>query len=162
MSNELIATVTGLVLTALGLIYTGYQISESKKVARGEFLLHLDEMFKQHYQTHIRFRPGGDWGDGKTGPTNNLEEWVAVEQYMGLFERINVLVEDNIIDIDTIDRLYGYRVINILGNEIIQKTKLERESQYWQDFIKLGNKIKNVRRNRSKWWYKLLKFVRLK
>ena len=161
MPHELIATGTGLVLTALGLIYTGYQIREAKKVARGEFLLHLDEMFKQHYQTHIRLRPGGDWGNGKTGPIN-LEEWVAVEQYMGLFERINVLVEDRIIDIDTIDRLYGYRVINILGNEIIKHSKLEIESESWQHFIKLGNAIKNIRRNRSKWWYKLLKFVRLK
>ena len=123
MSFELIATIIGLVLIAIGLIYTGYQIHGSKTAARGEFLLHLDEMFQQHNETHTRLRPGGLWGDGKTGPAS-VEEWVAVERYMGLFERINILVEDKIIDIDTVDRLYGYRVINISRNKIIQQAKL--------------------------------------
>lgn len=160
MSNELIATVAGLVLTALGLIYTGYQISESKKVARGEFLLHLDEILQQHNDTHIRLRPGGNWANGKSGPKNN-KEWVAVERYMGLFERVNILVEDKIIDIDTIYRLYGYRVINISENKNIRKFKLEKESQSWEDFIKLRDKIDQIDKCHSKWWYKTLRFFRL-
>lgn len=161
MTFELTATIIGLVLTAIGLIYTGYQIYGAKRVARGEFLLHLDEILQKHNEVHIRLRPGGDWASRKTGPKNN-EEWAAVERYMGLFERVNILVEDKIIDIDTVDRLYGYRVINILENEIIHQAKLVKESRSWQDFIHLSEKVKQVRKNRSKWWYKLLKFFHLK
>jgi hypothetical protein len=160
-SIESIATIIGLALTAIGLIYTGSQIHGSKKVARGEFLLHLDEMLQKHNDVHIRLRPGGEWAKGNTGPKNN-EEWAAVERYMGLFERVNILVEDKIIDIDTIDRLYGYRIINISENKVIRQAKLEQESQSWQDFIKLKDKIYYLRQNRSRWWYKLRKFFWLK
>lgn len=161
MSDELAATVIGLLMTAIGLIYTGCQIRGSKKVAKGEFLLHLDEMLQEHNNIHIRLRPDGDWTIDKSGPKDK-EEWVAVEIYMGLFERVNILIEDNIIDIDTIDRLYGYRIMNILANDVIRQNKLERESSYWQDFIKLQDKIIHIRENRSKWWYRLLRFFRLK
>ena len=47
-SLETIAGLIGLFLTGVGLIYTGRQIQESRKIARGEFLLHLDELFQQH------------------------------------------------------------------------------------------------------------------
>jgi len=161
MSYELKATIIGLIMTALGLMYTGYQIRGSKKTARGEFLLHLDEIFQQHKDIHKRLRPGGIWGDGQTGPTD-VDEWIALESYMGLFERINILIEDRIVDIDTIDRLYGYRIINISENRIVREAKLEKKSDYWQDFIKLRNKITKIRQDRSKWWYRLLKFLRLK
>jgi hypothetical protein len=161
MSFEFIATIMGLVLTAIGLIYTGYQKRGSKKVARGEFFLHLDEMFQQHNETHTHLRPGGAWGDRKTCPAS-VEEWVAVERYMGLFERINILVEDKIIDIDTVDRLYGYRVINVSENKIIRQVKLEQQAKDWQDFINLRNRILKIREDRSKWWYRLLKFLRIK
>ena len=53
---------------------------------------------------------------------------------MGLFERVKVLVDDKIIDIDTVDRLYGYRVDNIVNNETIRQAKLEREKDSYLDF----------------------------
>lgn len=75
------AAIVGLVLTTIGLLYTGNQIRLSRKVARGEFLLHLDEMFQGHNATQSRFRPAGDWGgDGTVGP-NNVNEWENVEKY---------------------------------------------------------------------------------
>lgn len=74
------------------------QIRQFSKITRGEFLLHLDEMFQQHQQVHLQLRPGGEWADGSAGPKEK-EEWSIVERYMGLFERINILVSDGIVDI---------------------------------------------------------------
>jgi hypothetical protein len=160
MLNESAAVFIGLGLTAIGLFYAGYQIYISRKVARGEFLLHLDEILQQHDDTHIRLRPGGNWANSKSGPKSN-KEWVAVERYMGLFERVNILVEDKIIDIDTIYRLYGYRVINISENEKIRQFKLEKESRSWEDFIRLRDKIIQIHKYHSTWWYKTLRFFHL-
>lgn len=158
MSYELI----GLILTAIGLFYAGFQINASKKIARGEFLLRLDEMFKQHNEVHVSLRPKGKWADKKTGPkSDSSEDWAAVEQYMGLFERINILVEDKIVSIEIIDRLYGYRVTNILNNDIIRREKIESEAESWRNFIKLQEKLEKNRRDRSTWWYKTCRFFRL-
>ncbi|PKO01991.1 MAG: hypothetical protein CVU43_10135 [Chloroflexi bacterium HGW-Chloroflexi-5] len=148
MCFESIASIFGLLLTSIGLFYTGNQIYRSRKVARAEFLLHLDEMLQEYNDVHINLRPGGEWQTKSTGPKNS-NEWVPVERYMGLFERINILVNDKIVDIDTIDRLYGYRIINISNNKIINQEKLIQEGEEWNDFINLRDKIIKKREERS-------------
>jgi hypothetical protein len=68
INSESYAAMIGLVLAAVGLFYTGIQIRDTRKIARREFLLHIDEMIQLNDKTHLRFRPGGDWSDGKKGP----------------------------------------------------------------------------------------------
>ena len=66
---------------------------------------------------------------------------------MGLFERVNVLRELGILDIGTIDKLYGYRILNIDNNGKIHKVKLEPPlSKSWTDFIALRDAVKEYRR----------------
>jgi hypothetical protein len=141
---EEIAAVIGLVIAIIGLIYAGIQLSESKKIARGEFILHLDEMFQQHNDMQSLLRPAEKWGgDGNTGPAT-IKEWEDVEKYMGLFERINILVNYGIIDIETFEELYGYRIINIGKNKIIRKKKLVENASNWQNFIEIYNKTRTI------------------
>jgi len=56
---------------------------------------------------------------------------------MGLFERVKVLIDDGIIDANTVNRLYGYRITNIVSNAAIQEEKLVKEAGSWKDFIEL-------------------------
>ena len=139
-----VATVVGVVVAAIGLWYAGRQLRESRAIAKADFLLRLDSRFDQHNDVHLNLR-GGKWtGDG--GP-ETLPEWAAVEGYMGLFERVNVLRELGILDIGTIDKLYGYRVLNIDNNGKIHKVKLEPPlSKSWTDFIALRDAVKEYRR----------------
>lgn len=149
MDFQNFATILGLIITGIGLIYAGIQLRDVKKIARGEFLLRLDEMFREHQDVHTRLRPGGMWATNEKEPSS-VEDWVAVEKYMGLFERISVLIDDGIVDLATIDRLYGYRVFNIVANKVIRKAKLEGEpKQYWQDFIELYEALEKRRRRLS-------------
>lgn len=140
-------TTIGLILSGLGLLGTAYglhqaskQIEQSRRVALGEFLLNLDTQFRQHQTVHTALRPGGKWASGNSGPTNG-EEWSKVEAYMGLFERINILVEKEILDAETVKRLYSYRVANIVANPIIRKAKLVDNARYWTDFSNLCQKL---------------------
>ncbi|MCB9102631.1 MAG: hypothetical protein H6633_00065 [Anaerolineales bacterium] len=89
----------------------------------------------------MKLRPGGIWSDGESGPTSPAD-WVAVEKYMGLFERVKVLIDNGLVDIDTIDKLYGYRVINIVANKVIYHKKIKDEAEAWQKFIELWHALK--------------------
>ena len=131
-------TLVGLVLTCMGLLYTAEQIRRARNVSQAEFLLRLDEQFREHLDVHIKLRPGGDWHKQGYGPETR-EDWVAVEMYMGLFERIYVLVDSKIISQEIINHLYGYRLTNIVKNDIIREGKLENPATKsgWSDFIKL-------------------------
>jgi len=145
---ETILSIIGLFLTGGGLIYAGLQISQTRNIARGEFLLHLDELFQQHIEVHTRLRPGGKYATGKSKPSS-AEEWIAIERYMGLFERIKVLIDSKIVDLDTIDRLYGYRVFNIVANNTIRHIKLEQEASSWRDFIELWHALERKRQKQG-------------
>jgi hypothetical protein len=67
---------------------------------------------------------------------------------MGLFERVAVMIEDRVVDLEGFDDLYGYLLVNIIGNASIREVKLESNvAAYWQRFIRLCEAVqKNGRR----------------
>ncbi len=69
------------------------------------------------------------------GP-ETAEEWSSVDVYMGSLERIYVLVEKRLLDPDTVQRMYRYRVGNLMAHEGI-RDKIVSEKDYWQDYINL-------------------------
>ena len=145
---EIISAVTalisaiGLVITGLGVVYVGRQLAEtrrtavlSQKIARNDFLLHLQERNDKYDQIHIRLR-GAGWPDNRNRPDTS-EEWLEVARYMGHLETLQLLLDDNILDIETIDRLYSHRIYNVVKNEAIYEEYLEKNAINWQDFNKL-------------------------
>ncbi|MGB8644833.1 MAG: hypothetical protein WCF84_06320 [Anaerolineae bacterium] len=135
-----IATAIGIFVAVIAILYARGQLEESKNVAQADFLLRLDDVFQQHSKTHMLLRPGGDWAGGPSGP-KNTSEWGLVESYMGLFEFIQILIENHMVQFDIIDRRYGYRVANIDNNPIIHEEKLVKRAKDWQDFIKLRDRV---------------------
>ena len=139
MSQELYI-LAGLLLTFIGLVYTAEQIRHARKVSLADFLLKLDDQVRNYDEVHSKLRPGGEWSKRGTGP-QTTKEWIPVEKYMGLFERIQLMVESGIVPLVTIKKFYGYRVANIVSNEVIKRKKLEDRKEYWKDFIKLAKSL---------------------
>lgn len=143
-----IAQVAGTLVATVGLAYAGGQLRKSHKDTHGQFLLQLDEHFSQHNGTHVRFFKGGDWFDGTSGP-RTPEEWAAVARYLGLFERVNLLVKQRILDIPTVYRLYGYRLGYLLGNPAIHGMVCKYPKDWqdlhelWKALLKYQKKAKN-------------------
>jgi hypothetical protein len=42
MELQTLATILGLIMTGIGLVYAGIQLRDAKKITRGEFFLRLD------------------------------------------------------------------------------------------------------------------------
>jgi hypothetical protein len=143
MSTGDVLALIGVLVAVAGLIYAGRQLRDAKHSARGEFILALDGRFDQHAVTHGRLRPGGDWSDGNKGPTS-AADWVSVESYMGLFERVDILVREGLISLSMVDDLYGYRLVNIVKNKVILNEKLKKRPDGWRLFIHLWNELTNI------------------
>jgi len=107
------------------------QMELNRKVDEARFWLELRRMFGEYSDVHLKLR-GGEW----QGPQTN-EEWASVEGYMGLFEHCSRMLEDKLIGLETFKSLYGYRVDNILNNQLIVTKKLLERKEYWKDFIRL-------------------------
>lgn len=148
---QLIVSALGVVGAIVGLWYAGNQLHASRLSARGTFLLDLDEAFLRHLDVYSRLRPGddgqspGSWAEPGHGP-DTAAEWMAVEQYMGLFERIEVLIEGGVLDAGITNRLYGYRVRNIVANDRIRNKLLVDGAAGWTDFLSLVRRLKDAGR----------------
>ena len=124
-----IATVILALATTVSLIYIGRQVRVTRQQTKGEFLLALDGQFEKTNLITVRlvnekdFKPVGD-------------EWPQVWQLMSVFERINIMMEDKILDADIIDRLHGFRLTRIIANDTIYE-RLKLTGAEWQDFIDL-------------------------
>lgn len=73
---------------------------------------------------------------------------------MGVFERIQLLVERKILDIKTVDRLFSFRVINIVLNDHIRSEKLGEKAEFWPDFLELWKSLQG-----QKAWEANLKYL---
>src|SRR5689334_763003 len=124
-----IATVVLAISTIVSLIYIGRQVRVTRQQTKGEFLLALDGLIDRSRSIAIRvlneqdYKPVGD-------------EWLQIWQLMSVFERINIMLDDRILDIRIIDRLYGFALRAIIANDaIFERVKLSGAE--WQDFIEL-------------------------
>lgn len=134
-------SVIAIIVSLFALLQVERQLRQDRSAAFGNFLLNLDQMMQSHQKTHLRLRPGGEWAVTGKGPVTQ-EDWADVDAYMGLFERIYVLIDKKVLDAETVNRLYGYRVNNIILNQKICKAKLVINADSWTDFINLCEKLK--------------------
>ena len=67
---------------------------------------------------------------------------------MNTYERMNIMVEDKILDIDMVGRVYGFRVVALVQNDAIYQ-RIQEIGAEWHDFIDLCKKLaKHYSRNR--------------
>src|SRR5271168_2115417 len=134
-----IATMVGVLIGGISLVFTAFNTRLTSRSNRARFWLDLRDRFAKHDDVHRRLRPGGLWTGGGAPVTN--DEWAQLEAYMGLFEHCEIMLKQHLIDERTFEKIYGYRVKNIVANETIRKTKLVQLRQGWQDFIELVDRL---------------------
>lgn len=112
MSITDIASIALAISAIASLLYISRQVNMARHQAKGQFLLGLDEQFAKSAEITVRlmndpdFKPEGlEWG----------EVWLV----MSVYERMNIMIEDKILDIGLADRLYGFRLNAIIANDAI-------------------------------------------
>lgn len=135
-----LATIIGSIVAVAVLGYTAVQVHQNTKISRGQFWLELEKMLYTHDPVHLKLRPGGIWSEPGSGP-ETPEEWTQVEDYMGFFEHCEVLLRKKLIDWETFEALFSYRVGNILSNSRIVEAKLVEERDGWTCFLKLAKRL---------------------
>ena len=122
-----LATLLLAIVTMISVIYIARQFRLTQQQAKGTFLMALDEQFDatntmtRRMVTEPNFTPNG-------------EEWIEVWRMMSVFERMSVMVDDRILDIALVDRLHGFRLLIIIGNDAIYQ-RLQSTGGEWQDFV---------------------------
>lgn len=126
-------------ITAISLIYVSRQVNATRLQAKGEFIQALDRQFRDYN------RIGIDIIRNRQHFAPKSDDWREIIGYMGVFERMNIMVEDKILDIALVDRLYGSRPILLLSSDEVYQMVSESGAE-WRDFIHLCRRIADHRR----------------
>jgi len=124
-----IASLIVALATTGSLLYISRQVNVARQQAKGQFLLALDAQFEKFNNMTVRLV-------NEQGFTPDGKDWYEVWGLMSVFERINIMSEDRILDIALINRLHGFRLRSIIANETIYQ-RLGATGSEWQDFIDL-------------------------
>lgn len=135
-----LATILAATVAVGALLYTAKQVQRNALTNRGTFWLELERMFQSHDRVHLRLRPGGEWSDKSNGP-KDAKEWAELEDYMGLFEHCEIMMNLGLIDVRTFSDIFEYRLHNIVENRTICEEKLRKEAKSWNRFISLLKRL---------------------
>src|SRR2546423_11688399 len=87
-----LVTIIGVAVGATSLAITAWSTWKTFQTNRARFWLDLRSQFAKHDEVHRNLRPGGKWSTVPVlnseveGPgPETVEDWAAVESYMGLF-----------------------------------------------------------------------------
>ena len=136
-----VASVILAVTTVFSLLYISRQVNVTRQQTKGQFLLALDDLLAksrpimQRLMTEPNLQPEG-------------LEWPRVWALMSVFERINIMVDDKILDIGIIDRLHGFILSGLIANDAIYHRLLSTGAE-WQDFIDLCQNLAAHRRRKG-------------
>jgi len=123
------------------LLYISRQVNVARQQTKGQFLLALDGHFEKLNEITARLLNEEDYKPVGKG-------WGEIWQLMSVYERINIMVEDKIIDIAIVDRLYGFRLLAIVANDEIFR-RVQSMGAEWQDFIDLCHAVARHRRRKN-------------
>jgi hypothetical protein len=147
-------TLAGVIVAAVGLAFAGRQLvsardaaRETRDTTRAQFLLNLGPPFRDYFALHTRMRDRerqGRWWKDSSAPASNCD-WAELEQYMGLFERMWVLIDQGLLDLDVVDRLYAYRIGLVVRHDDIYERKLAAQADGWKDFLCLWRALDDKR-----------------
>jgi hypothetical protein len=109
-----VATIFGVAGAAVALWFGATQLRIARSIAKGDFLLRLEDAMEAHAALQDRLHRGA-WRAG--APAIAREDRAKLQDYLGEFELIELLVDAGVVDLATIDRLHGYRLDLLLWNE---------------------------------------------
>ena len=131
-----LATVLGVPFAVLAIFLTFWQLRKSVAIASGQFMLDIEKMIAKFDAVHHKLRPEDEWNNTTAGPVET-KEWSQIEDYMGLFEHCELLLQNGSLNTEAFGELYKYRLENIVSNSEIVQAKLVDEKEYWGLFLKI-------------------------
>jgi len=123
-----VATIVTGLSAICAIIVSIITIRKNTKTIKAQNLIYIRDLFTEEKRVEIHAAIRNE---------NTIENWVAVDDYLGIFELCFVLIDDGNLNLDSFRSQYGYRLGNILFCDEIIYYKLLLEYEFWDNFYKL-------------------------
>lgn len=97
----------------------------SRRSSEATFWLRLRQLFSEEHKVVIHRKL-------RQGDPLSAEEWLGLDDYLGLFEVVECMLRARIIKLSTFRHLYKYRLSNVIQSDEVVKSKLIAEAADWK------------------------------
>ncbi|MDA5956267.1 hypothetical protein NAA74_12905 [Listeria monocytogenes] len=128
-------------IAIFALVFSIYQFIKGYNINSGAYLLELRNVFLEEKKNtlHLELRNKSNYAP---------EDWAVVDDYLGTFEVVYIMIKRGALNKSNIKELYSYRVSNIVRNQEIFEKKLVLEYKSWGNFYQLISKFDGKRWNK--------------
>jgi hypothetical protein len=132
--------------TATGLAADGLALASGS--AKAESLLRVEEILQhdRFANVHARLLPWGDLGsqNDRIWDESDSSIWSEVIPYMGMFERVNTLVDIGLLEREWVANFYGYRIALLVNQASVRQRLHDFGATGWVGFIALWHTIERL------------------
>src|SRR5436305_5160619 len=115
-----IAAILSAIVAAVGIWLILRQIAENRRQMRGQLISDLEDQFHKHSKTYQRFAPGSNSVLSEANPLGG-DEISDVCNYLSFFEKIYLLIDEGMIDLGRVDKLFAYRFFRVVNDPYAQR-----------------------------------------
>jgi hypothetical protein len=102
------------VVSVVGLPFLAIQIRSSNQISKAQFINELERDSQLHAGLYTSLIEGGSLYELK--PAISEDERNTLLQYISFFERVDLVINTKVIDIKTVDCLFGGRFFMLMDN----------------------------------------------
>jgi hypothetical protein len=108
-----------LIFAVVSLRHSATQIKQTARATQGQLALAIDDAFAEHLDARTEVSQADKWKE--TRPALDADDRRKFRRYLAVFERIGLLVKDELMTIETVEALYGERFAMLLSRDPIRK-----------------------------------------
>jgi hypothetical protein len=121
-----VASALGVFVAIAGVWLILRQIAENRRQIKGNLISNLGDQLHKHSEIYQRFAPGRRPPAYREEPLT-AEEIQKICDYLSFFEEVYLLIEEKMIDLETIDKLFAYRFFGVVGDSQVQEQILRKD-----------------------------------
>jgi hypothetical protein len=96
------------------------QLRSNNQIAKAQLINELERDISIHLTTITRLGIGGNYNLSRDASDLTEEERIGILTYISFFERVHVIINTGVLDLQTIDYIFGGRFFYLFNNPIVK------------------------------------------
>ena len=149
--GNVIGTIT-MIIDFLGVICIGYELEMSQRIQEAQFIFELNHAFVEN-ACYAKVYDKLEMADRMQKEVKL--KTIEISNYLTFFETMYLLLQERVIEIETLDDLFAYRFFIAVHNETIQKEKIIKTPYNFRNIFLLEKEWMEYRKRKGLKIYKI-------
>lgn len=141
-----LAEIIGSIVSMIGIIYISIQVRDTRRFTRSQVINELEKESRDHRKAFQIVT--GSWRSEVTINPQD-DDMYEIFECLGWFERMKIMLDQKVIDMQTVNELFGYRFFLLVNNRNVQEHILYPDSESFVTIFILHSDWRKYRRQRE-------------